>query len=204
MKRYYFYIKFLLPDSDPKLLAGRCISMLHGFINKHQLNGIGVSFPQWSAKNLGQSIAFVSQNQEHIIKLREQSYFKFMKNEGFFELSEVQLVPIDLSEVSFVRNQSVAKLFVGEKRRRLKRAKRRAKERGEEFAPDSTTNSNEFRNFHRVKAISKSKGQSFILHIQKRELVDEVCLEYNGYGFATNKEINGSVPQISLAQLELE
>ncbi len=200
MKRYYFYIKFLLADSDPKLLAGRCISMLHGFINKHKLNGIGVSFPQWSTKNLGRSIAFVSQSQEHIIKLRKQSYFKFMKNEGFFELSEVLLVPTDLPEVSFVRNQGVAKLFVGEKRRRLKRSMRRARARGEEFDPDSTTNNSEFKKFHRVKAISKSKGQSFILHIQKREEVDEVCLEYNGYGFATNKEINGSVPQLSLAQ----
>jgi CRISPR-associated endonuclease Csy4 len=199
MKRYYFYIKFLLPDSDPTLLAGRCVSILHGFVNSHQLKGIGVSFPQWTTKTLGQSIAFVSQSKEHLVMFSEQSYFQYMRDEGFFERSEVQLVPTDLQEVSFVRNQGVAKLFVGEKRRRLKRSKRRAMERGEEYMPDSNASNHEFQNFHRVKAHSKSKGRSFILHIQKRQQVDKVCQEFNGYGFATNTEINGSVPQIRLA-----
>ena len=198
MLRYYFYIKFLLPDSDPKLLAGRCVSILHGFMSSHQLKRIGVSFPQWSIQSLGQSIAFVSQNQKHLATLCEQPYFKSMENEGFIELSEVELIPAGLPEVSFVRNQGVAKLFVGEKRRRLKRSKRRVKERGDGFTPDSTTSTNEFRHFHRIKANSKSKHQSFILHIQKRQSAGVVCQEYNGYGFATNIERNGTVPELKL------
>ncbi|SFG66549.1 type I-F CRISPR-associated endoribonuclease Cas6/Csy4 [Neptunomonas qingdaonensis] len=201
MKRYFFCVKYLLDGSDPQLLAGRCISVLHGYMIKHLISSIGVSFPQWSYESLGLSIAFVSDDLEHLRALRAQSYFKMMSDEGFFAITEVMQVPDNLQEVRFVRNQSIAKLFAGETRRRLARAKRRAEERGDVFEPVVSNDKREVGHFHRLKAGSKSNGEDFILHIQKenvnRPLEDEVDTEFNNYGFATNISIRGMVPELS-------
>jgi CRISPR-associated endonuclease Csy4 len=201
MKRYFFCVKYLLDGSDPQLLAGRCISVLHGYMIKHLISSIGVSFPQWSYESLGLSIAFVSDDLEHLSTLRAQSYFKMMSDEGFFLITEVMMVPDDLQEVRFVRNQSVAKLFAGEARRRLTRAKRRAEERGDIFNPETFKNHCEIERFHSVQAGSKSNGQDFILHIQKENvdsaLEDKRNVEFNNYGFATNVNIRGTVPDLS-------
>lgn len=201
MKRYFFCVKYLLVGSDPQLLAGRCVSVLHGYLTKHGISNIGVSFPQWSYESSGMSIAFVSDDLEHLRALRAQSYFKMMSDEGFFTITEVMQVPDNLQEVRFVRNQSIAKLFAGETRRRLARAKRRAEERGDVFEPVVSNDRCEVEHFHWLKAGSKSNGQDFVLHIQKKNvdsaLEDETDTEFNNYGFATNVNIRGTVPDLS-------
>ncbi|WP_028469423.1 type I-F CRISPR-associated endoribonuclease Cas6/Csy4 [Neptunomonas japonica] len=201
MKRYFFCVKYLLDESDPQLLAGRCVTILHGYMLRHSISNIGVSFPQWSYESLGLSIAFVGDDLAHLRTLRAQSYFQMMSDEGFFAITEVMQVPDNLQEVRFIRNQSVAKLFAGEKRRRLARAKRRAEERGDVFDPESFKSWREIERFHSVQADSKSNGQGFILHIQKENpestLEDKLSTEFNNYGFATNVNIRGTVPDLS-------
>jgi CRISPR-associated endonuclease Csy4 len=100
-------------------------------------------------------------------------------------------------EVRFKRNQSIAKIFVGESRRRLKRLEKRALARGEIFSPKKSSYSRELNLFHRIPISSSSNHNDFILHIQK-ENVD--CISepnFSGYGFASNNKFHGTVPDLS-------
>ena len=51
MKRSYFSVTYLPANCDYFLLAGRCISVLHGYLSRFGLNGIGVSFPKWTLES---------------------------------------------------------------------------------------------------------------------------------------------------------
>ncbi len=196
MKRYFFTVEFLLMDSDPELLSGRCISILHGFLKAHHLTGIGVCFPRWSNSCIGRMIGFTSTNREHLLSLRTQPYFENMSLGDFFALSEVLPVPVDVGEVRFVRNQAVAKCFAGEKRRRLARTKRRAEERGGVFDPTQLSFERELEHFHRAVMDSQSTGERFVLHIQKQQVEGDLSFEFNRYGLATNEGWRGTVPEL--------
>lgn len=199
-KRFYFLIRYVPEDVDEGLLAGRCISILHGVLSSDQNDidgGIGVAFPQWCKDSIGRSIAFVSENQQHLKQLIQQQYFKVMKANNLFNISSVQVVPMDLPEIRFKRNQGIAKCFVGEKRRRLARAKRRVEARGEVFRPEVINLDREVEPFHRALMISKSTGQKYLLHIQRDSKVTELVSSYSKYGLATNKEQRGTVPDLS-------
>ncbi|MCD9523204.1 type I-F CRISPR-associated endoribonuclease Cas6/Csy4 [Photobacterium carnosum] len=197
-QRYFVVIRYLVDDIDVGLVAGRCISILHGVLcsKANKYRGIGVAFPQWSSDNLGNEIAFVSSDKSALQFLINQPYFEMMVSDNVFAISCVCIVPNDLPEVRFKRNQNIAKCFTGEKRRRLERAKRRAKERGEIFEPINDYQNREVGIFHRVFMTSKQSGQRYILHIQK-ELSLSVSDTFTSYGFATNKEYQGSVPDLS-------
>tara|TARA_R110001583_G_scaffold96841_1_gene241530 strand:- start:777 stop:1385 length:609 start_codon:yes stop_codon:yes gene_type:complete len=196
MKRYFFTVEFLLTDSDPELLSGRCISILHGFLKAHHLAGIGVCFPRWSNSTIGRVIGFVSTSREHLLSFRSQPYFENMSLGDFFSLSEVLAVPDDVGEVRFVRNQGIKKCFVGEKRRRLARAKLRAEERGEVFDPTQLSFERELEHFHRAVMDSQSTGERFVLHIQKQQVEGVLSFEFNHYGLATNEGWRGTVPEL--------
>ncbi|KXI23087.1 type I-F CRISPR-associated endoribonuclease Cas6/Csy4 [Photobacterium sanguinicancri] len=199
--RFYFLIRYMPEDVDEGLLAGRCISILHGVLSSEQNDidgGIGVVFPQWSSVSLGQSIAFVSDNQRHLVELSQQPYFKSMKADNLFNISTVEDVPAGLPEIRFKRNQGIAKCFVGEKRRRLARAKRRAEARGEVFNPTQDMLTREVNLFHRAVMTSKSTGQKYLLHIQRDTVMGTSVNQYSLYGLATNKELMGTVPDLSL------
>lgn len=195
MQRYFFAVKFLLPETDPSLVAGRCISVLHGFTVKHKAASIGVAFPEWSTASLGNSIAFVSNEPGLLGDFADQPYFKVMQSEGFVELTGLQTVPDGLSEVRFVRNQRAAKMFPGEKKRRLKRAKMRAEKRGEDFVPKISTMQREENLLHPVLMDSKSSQQRYLLFIQKEE-AEEPVYDYSSYGLATLQERQGTVPNL--------
>ena len=197
MKRYYFMVSFLPKESNLVLLTGRCISIMHSFICKHNIQGMGVSLPAWSDTSIGNVIAFIHSDEAVLNTLKEQIYFKDMQGYGFFELSKVSIVPDDCGEVRFKRNQGIAKKYVGEARRRLKRLKKRALTRGEEFNPQKSSISREFDIFHRISASSGSNQQDYILHIQKEISVLRVEPNFNSYGFATNIEYQGTVPDLS-------
>ena len=193
MKRYFFTIDFLLPDSDPELLAGRSISVLHGFLIRRGLK----SFPLWSQDSIGHAIGFTSTDAESLCSLCSQPYFESMSLNGFFNLSEVAPVPDGLGEVRFVRNQGIAKCFVGEQRRRLARAKRRAEARGEVFDPKRLNFERELEHFHRAVMYSQSKEQRFILHVQKEQAKEGAfSFEFNHYGLATKEQKRGTVPEL--------
>ena len=59
MQRYYFMVRFLPQEANLALLMGRCISVMHGYICKHEIKGLGVTFPAWSDASIGNIIAFV-------------------------------------------------------------------------------------------------------------------------------------------------
>ncbi|GAB1037700.1 type I-F CRISPR-associated endoribonuclease Cas6/Csy4 (plasmid) [Shewanella algae] len=197
MQRYYFIVEFIPQEANLALLTGRCISVMHGFICKHFIQGLGVSFPSWTEKSIGASIAFIHPDAETLAGLREQAYFQDMKHIGFFKLSEVSKVPDNCKEVRFKRNQTIAKIFAGNRRRRLARLKKRAEARGEAFTPASRNPPKELNPFHCAAVSSASTGQDFLLHIQKETVNQATSIEFNQYGLSTNQKFTGTVPDLS-------
>lgn len=197
-KRYFFAIQYVPAKADCGLLAGRCISTLHGYLLNHADAQIGVAFPCWSNKSIGRTIAFVSEHSSHLTQFHERAYFQTMQGDGLFELSPALEVPDDCAEVRFIRNQNLAKLFVGERRRRLLRSKRRVAERGELFVPKAPAINQEIAPFHCALIQSASNGQSYVLHIQK-QLCDsrDTTKTYSHYGLASPNSYRGSVPELS-------
>lgn len=197
MKRYYFTITYLPKNCDVSLLAGRCIGILHGFMSSREISNIGVCFPNWNEQTIGDQIAFVSKDKKQLTNLSQQSYFEMMAHDKLFGLSKILEVPVNQSEVMFVRNQSVAKAFVGEKQRRLKRAKKRAEARGEVYNPEYKFEEKAIGHFHSIPVSSKGNGQSFVLHVQKIENTNAIENQFNNYGFATNQTFQGTVPSLN-------
>ena len=180
--RYYFCVRFWI---------------LHGFITKRQCQGIGVSFPKWTNETLGNEIAFVCEDNKVLELLSTQPYFEIMKSDDVFSVSPIMEVPSNCPEVRFKRNQRIAKCFVGAKKRRLVRAKRRAEARGDKFEPVLDSTYRDVGLFHRAMIYSKSSSSNFILHIQKQDQVNDVSSDYGRYGLATNDKFQGTVPNIN-------
>lgn len=197
MQRYYFMVRFLPREANLALLMGRCISVMHGYICKHEIKSLGVTFPAWSDASIGNVIAFVHSDEIVLSELKQQSYFQYMKECGFFSLGNVEIVPSDCAEVRFKRNQAIAKMFVGEARRRLKRLEKRALVRGETFNPIKNTQPREFNTFHPIVMSSGSNKQDYLLHIQKMVAKEQTESLFSSYGFASNLQLNGTVPELS-------
>lgn len=197
MARYYFKIDFLPKQANLALLTGRCISIMHGFILKHNTEGVGVAFPMWTDSSIGNVIAFVHTDMEVLNSLKEQAYFVDMQDCGFFKISQVLAVPESCQEIRFIRNQAVAKIFTGESRRRLKRLQKRALARGEDFNPKKLAAPREVDIFHRVAMTSKSSQEDYILHIQKQNADCQAEPTFSNYGFASNEKFKGTVPDLS-------
>lgn len=197
--RFYFTIRYLPDDADHSLLAGRCISILHGLNTAHSEQQIGVIFPSWSAHSIGNTVGFVSQDKSILSHLHSNSYFKQMAEFKFFDVSEISKEPNNCDEVMFIHNRRIAKMFVGDIRRRLARSKRRAEARGEIFQPKPIVEKEDIGHFHSVFIQSKTSGQDFLLHIQKKKCdAMRLSYDYNGYGFTTNLDHCGSVPDIRI------
>ncbi len=197
MIRYYFIVTFLPKNCDVSLLAGRCIGILHGFMSARGISNIGVCFPKWGENSIGDQIAFVTTDKKQLTNLSQQGYFEMMAHDKLFDLSKIFEVSTEQSEVMFIRNQSVAKAFIGEKKRRLKRAKKRAEARGEVYNPEYKFEEKHIEHFHSIPVSSKDNGQSFVLHIQRVEKANTIENQFNNYGFATNQTLQGSVPLLN-------
>ncbi|MGP8288336.1 type I-F CRISPR-associated endoribonuclease Cas6/Csy4 [Halomonas sp. AOP7-C1-8] len=186
-----------MPSANHAFLAGRCIACLHGFISGSEItsSGIGISFPSWATDTVGDSIAFVSKDFNALSYLSSARYFKNMADEGFINVSDIEIVPTTLEEVRFIRNQHVAKSFPGEIKRRLIRSKNRAEKRGETFIPGSVVSDRVVDHCHVIPIDSRSSGQRFPLYVQYEALGEESqCDSYNSYGLATKQTHFGSVP----------
>ncbi|NRD72162.1 type I-F CRISPR-associated endoribonuclease Cas6/Csy4 [Shewanella sp. VB17] len=197
MQRYFFMVRFVPKEANLSLLTGRCISIMHGYICKHNIQGLGVSFPAWSDASIGDVIAFVHTDPAVLNDLKQQGYFHDMQEYGYFQIGQVEQVPEDCGEVRFKRNQGIAKLFVSETRRRLKRLEKRAISRGEVFNPEKNSEPREVGIFHCVALGSKSTDQDFLLHVQKESIELRAEAEFNQYGLATNQLLGGTVPDLS-------
>jgi CRISPR-associated endonuclease Csy4 len=169
---------------------------MHGFILKHYIEGMGVTFPAWSDSSIGNEIAFVHTDKEILNTLKDQAYFVDMQDCGFFKVSQVLVVPDSCEEVRFIRNQAVAKIFTGESRRRLKRLQKRALARGEDFNPKKLEAPREIDIFHRVAMTSKSSQEDYILHIQKQNADCQAEPYFSNYGLASNEKFKGTVPDL--------
>ena len=190
-------VEFLPKEADLGLLIGRCVSIMHGYICKHNIDGLGISLPAWTDASIGNVIAFIHTDVNALASLSQQAYFKDMQDCGIFKLTEVTNVPGNCGEVMFKRNQAIGKVFAGDSRRRLERLKKRALARGEAFNPKKNTVTKEFELFHRIAISSSSKQQDFILHIQKEEVSFKSEPEFSKYGFATSEKFKGTVPDLS-------
>jgi CRISPR-associated endonuclease Csy4 len=197
MQRFYFAVRFIPKEANLALLMGRCISVMHGFICNREISGLGVTFPAWSDSSIGDVIAFVHTDAAILDGLKQQSYFQEMAAFGFFCVSSVASVPLECSEVRFKRNQCIAKMFVGEALRRLKRLEKRALARGEVFKPIKHFKERDFDTFHCIAVSSASTSQDFLLHIQREIVAIPQEPAFSKYGLATNKVHNGSVPELS-------
>ncbi|HDH7802491.1 TPA: type I-F CRISPR-associated endoribonuclease Cas6/Csy4 [Raoultella ornithinolytica] len=196
-RRYFFVVNYIPAHVDCGLLAGRCISTLHGFLRHHTDVHIGVSFPEWSNKTLGRSIAFVSARRTDLELICGRSYFQIMEADNLFTISPVLNVPDECHDVRYVRNQNVAKIFPAERRRRLERAKRRAEGRGEIFQPRAPAELKQIDFFHTIFMQSSSNGQNYVLHIQKRECEYRTDDIFSRYGLSSNEIHTGSVPELN-------
>lgn len=198
MKRYYFSTRFLPERADYELLAGCCISAMHGFLSQERnhsfKNSVGVAFPRWNEKNIGDLIMFVSEHESILTGLFYQPYFSTMMKEGLFDVSPIALVPEGVVDARFVYNKTIQKMFNGSKKRRIKRVLERAEAQGTGYVP-KPAEEREFDPFHCIPIDSHSTGQQFILHIQ-RQFTDNVGDEnqFNSYGFASNERWTGTVP----------
>lgn len=197
MTRYYFAVRFIPKDANLALLMGRCISVMHGFICKRNISGLGITFPAWSETSIGNVIAFVHADAAILEDLKQQPYFNDMAEYGFFSITNVTEVPLDCAEVRFKRNQAIAKIFAGEARRRLKRLEKRALARGEVFNPVKHNKEREFETFHCIAMGSTTTSQDFLLHVQRENVTTEQKPEFSKYGLASMNVNGGSVPELS-------
>ncbi|WP_243978696.1 type I-F CRISPR-associated endoribonuclease Cas6/Csy4 [Vibrio natriegens] len=196
-RRYYFSIRYIPSYADFELLAGRCIYQMHLFsVNNPKVkNKVGVCFPRWNTKDVGDMIAFVMEDKEALLGLAFQPYFSRMIKEGLFELSKVDEVPKLSSEVRFVRNQAIGKSFIASKKRRMKRSMERAKLLDVEHTPVAVEE-RVVEHYHRIPISSASSGQEYVLHIQKEFSQSREQPNFNNYGLATNQEKRGTVPAL--------
>ena len=199
MTWHYFAIRYLPGQVDVALLAGRCILCLHQYLYRQKINNIGVSFPEWSDDSLGKRIAFFTLEKEAVFWLRQSSYFQIMADSGLFELSEIQSIERDESlGVAFVRNQQIGKLTPASKARRLRRAMRRAEQRGEEYWPKNSEQGREVDHYHWIPIESTSSQREFALFVQRYEFSSAYLTEtqFNGYGFSGKENIPIILPKI--------
>ncbi|MCL1076917.1 type I-F CRISPR-associated endoribonuclease Cas6/Csy4 [Parashewanella spongiae] len=198
--RSYFYITYLPENVNNELLAARCVNVLHGFVAKEDVVDIGISFPAWSEHTVGNQLAFVSTSKSKLTRILHHNYFSMMKEDGLFYISNIEPVPTGLKEIQFLRNNTIAKTTLGEKRRRNKRAFERAEARGDEYAPVQNNQAQFIHNYHILNCTSGSKNMSFPLYIQKREDTSHQNCDFNHYGLASNKLYSGTVPEFNFDQ----
>ncbi|MBM7070675.1 type I-F CRISPR-associated endoribonuclease Cas6/Csy4 [Shewanella sp. 202IG2-18] len=195
--RYFFEINYLPKRASNNLIAAHCISILHGTVSRDKCSSIGVSFPDWNGSDVGQSIAFISKDEDKLLKLSKHFDFRVMEEESVITISELKQVPIEVTEVQYIRNNGIAKLTLAERKRRIERCVLRAKRSGREYQPQHEYKDRSFGLFHKLILISQSSRRSFPLYIEKVEGVKEVKCDFSHYGLGSNQLIMGTVPDLS-------
>jgi CRISPR-associated endonuclease Csy4 len=194
---YGVVVTYLPKSCDHALLAGRCIKVLHGFMSRHSISNIAVSFPKWSQTSVGKQLMFISPLVDQLNTLIQQPYYQMMSENGLFEISDLMALEQSNTYVKFVRNQSIDKLTPAAKARRLRRAKKRALERGEEFNPiDAQPKEIDF--FHSIPMDSSQSGRVYMLRIQRYDVIrtqaNDSCFEVCSYGLSTNLQHQALLP----------
>lgn len=194
---YGVVVTYLPKSCDHALLAGRCIKVLHGFMSRYGLSNIAVSFPKWSQTSVGNQLMFVSPSMDQLNTLVQQPYYQVMTENGLFEISNLTVLEQSNTYVKFVRNQSIDKLTPAAKARRLRRAKKRALERGEAFNPvDAQPKEIDF--YHSIPMDSSKSGKAYTLKVQRYDVVrsqaNDSCFGVCSYGLSTNSQHQALLP----------
>lgn len=199
MNWYYITITFLPEHRNNEAIAAKCIRILHGFSYRHETRGIGVSFPLWDQTTVGSKLTFVSTNQDELNTLVTQKYFKDMVELGYFNISELNVVPADCTYALFKRKQSIDKSTTGGQIRKLRRLEKRAKARGEAFDVSTKINQHETNTVHHYHSLEEvsSTGNEFRLNIQM-EPIESLVGEgsFSSYGLGNGGNSVQSVPLI--------
>ena len=197
MKRHAVYVQFD-PSSNHSLLVGRCLKILHGYQRKHQINLVGVTFPDFTDEAVGGSIAFVSSDESYLKKLLEQHYFQQMQHLEKFYIHGQILVQEATTEVQFVRERSRDKSCAGGRLRAVRRGQRIAEREGYEYQPRRTTEKavRHIFPYHDIPMTSsEDETKVFLFRLQKQK-VDNVCYgSFTSYGLSSKDGLSGTVPE---------
>lgn len=161
---YGVVVTYLPKSCDHALLAGRCIKVLHGFMSRHSLSNIAVSFPKWSQTSVGNQLMFVSPLENQLNTLIQQSYYQMMTENGIFAISDPIVLKQSNTCIKYVRNQTIDKHTPAAKARMLRRTKKRALKRGEEFNPIDTQ-PREIDFYHSIPMDSSQSGRAYMLKV---------------------------------------
>lgn len=196
MSRYFFYIRYLPEVVNCEFLAGKCIRILHAYQTRFNLRSIGVTFPEWDHDSIGRIIAFVSESQGVLITLSQQNYFARMAEEGYFQVSDVQLLLDDREHREFIyyRERRLEKETPSAKRRMLKRLQLRAAKAGIDYVPKPDMN--EYIEVHLAHQLpcASSSGADFLLFVGRMECEQQKSVDFSSYGLGNRPEQQGSVP----------
>ena len=196
MSRYFFYIRYLPEVINCEFLAGKCIRILHAYQTRFNLRSIGVSFPDWEQSSIGRTIAFVSESPHALTTLSQQNYFVLMANEGYFLISDVQVLPgeQEYQEFIYYRERRLEKDSTSARKRQLKRLQARAIQAGVDYAPKPKGHGCvEIPFAHRL-SFGSSSGADFLLFIGRLECKKKQPSEFSSYGLGNRPEFKGSVP----------
>lgn len=196
MSRYFFYIRYLPEVVNCEFLAGKCIRILHAYQTRFNLRNIGVTFPEWEQDSIGHTIAFVSESQGALVTFSQQNYFVRMAEEGYFQVSAVQLVPDgqEHRELIYYRERRFEKETSSAKRRMLKRLQIRGAEASIEYVPKSEVSECIEVPFVHQLPCGSSSGADFLLFVGRMECGQRKSADFNSYGLGNRPEQQGSVP----------
>jgi len=176
-------------------IQGRCISILHGVINRYGYTDIAVAFPEWNESAVGSSIAFVSQNPEQLSLLVSQKYFKEMELFKYFDIQPLKLVEESSEQVASVRTQAADKATGSRRLVNFKRLAKRAELRGGVYKPRTDSYRSTFNHFHKIPITSKGSEKSFELNVELRELNENSIGVVNSYGLSKVTDPPVSIPK---------
>lgn len=116
---------------DLHFIINKLFNRLHGIISKEKLN-LGLAFPRMTSRSPGNSIRIFGKLEE-LKATRENPGIQNLSNRGFIDMSGIERVPTNAEPVVYVRIRSPEKLTATGVDRKIKRLKRRAMERGEDW-----------------------------------------------------------------------
>ena len=200
--RSVFLVKFCGNSSNVFFLATRCHIVLHGFQCRYHLKSIGVSYPNWTEKSLGDCIAFVCHNREVLQGFSCQPLFVQMAKIRKFICSDV--CPVNENgqqEGQFIRTQKPDKCtgswLLKDDRRRLRRGLEPKTHIQQEhvFEHYHSLNMGQIIQKPRMKRENQGDNKMRYLHIHRRLSSSVIEGNFSSYGLSGENN-TGTVPLI--------
>lgn len=181
-----FYFTFELAPHKPKLdykvenkLHGQIMGMVHGTLRRHELDNVGISYPEWKASSekrnitLGRRVIIFSRSFETLRDFRAILEVSEAEEMGVIIRSEIKRVPENVKRARFVRCRKKERML-RHKKDGTWRSKEDFKDRIGFHKPTVTVSSNG----------SKAKGFSIEID-QIQDFTDEGV--FNTYGLSSTR-----------------